>query len=66
MNTPSQAVTSEEFMGLGSQVKQILLGLIESGQWTEAYTVVNQLIKLLPEDLEVLRLKQEILGTGHF
>lgn len=56
-----QATVSEEFAALGLQVKQVLYGLIENRQWGEAYSVVAQLASLLPDDLEVLRLKQEIL-----
>lgn len=52
---------SEEFRMLGGQVKQVLYGLIESGQWAEAKGVIHQLAALLPEDMEVLRLKQEII-----
>lgn len=52
---------SPEFAALGGQVKQMLAGLMESGQWNEAYGVVGQLVTLLPEDMEVLRMKQEIV-----
>ncbi len=52
---------SEEFRILGGQVKQVLYGLIENRQWAEALGVIRQLIALLPEDMEVLRLKQEII-----
>lgn len=55
---------SEEFLSLGGQVKQMLFGLMENKQWNEAYGVSTQLVSLLPEDLEVLRLKQEILREG--
>lgn len=54
----------EEFTVLGGQVKQVLRGLIEVKQWNEAYGVMEQLLPLLPEDLEVLRMKQEILRLG--
>lgn len=57
---PKQTV-SEEFMILGGQVKQVILGLMEKGQWEEAYGVMAQLVPLLPNDLEVLRMKQLIL-----
>lgn len=57
----SGPAVSEEFAALGRQVKQVLYGLMENKQWQEAYGVVNQLAALLPEDLEVLKLKQEIL-----
>ena len=52
---------SEEFAILGGQVKQVVSGLVDGGQWMEAYGVINQLITLLPDDTEVLRLKQEIV-----
>ncbi len=63
IQSPKQAVP-EEFMLLGEQVKQVLRGLIDGGQWTEAYGVMGQLLSLLPDDLEVLRMKQEILRQG--
>lgn len=56
-----QQPASEEFQALGRQVKQVLHGLVNAGQWQEAYGVAEQLIALLPGDLEVLKLKQEIL-----
>ncbi len=52
---------SEEFMVLGNQVKQVLNGLVANGQWGEAYGVAEQLLTLLPGDLEVLKMKQEIM-----
>ncbi len=60
IKTPDQHV-SREFIALGSQVKQMLFLFIENGQWQEAFGVAEQLISLLPGDLEILRLKQEIL-----
>ena len=63
IESPKQAVP-EEFMVLGEQVKQVLRGLIASGQWEEAYRVMGQLLSLLPDDLEVLRMKQELLQQG--
>ena len=60
---PPQPV-SEEFKILGAQVKQMLYGLMENGQWADAYGVNAQLLALLPDDLEVLRLKQNILRQG--
>lgn len=68
MTAPKPEI-SEEFRMLGGQVKQMLLGLMGNGQWQEAYGVVNQLLTLMPEDLETLKMKQEImkqLGTGYF
>lgn len=58
-NPPQPA--SPEFASLGGQVKQMLRKLMENQQWQEAYGVNAQLLSLLPDDLEVLRLKQEIL-----
>lgn len=63
MTAPKPSV-SEEFRILGGQVKQVLRGLMDAGQWEEAETVLGQLLSLLPDDLEVLRMKQEILRRG--
>lgn len=60
LNSPGQPV-SEEFQALGGQIKQMLLGLIRNGQWQEAYGITKQLTSLLPDDLEILKLKQEII-----
>ena len=60
LQTPRQPV-SEEFESLGNQVKQVLRGLVETGQWQEAFGVAEQLMALLPNDLEVLKMKQDIL-----
>lgn len=60
MKEPPRQV-SEEFQVLGNQVKQVLLGLVANGQWGEAYGVADQLLALLPGDLEVLKIKQEIM-----
>ena len=54
----------EEFQVLGTQVKQVLRGLIDAKQWDEAYGVAAKLLPLLPDDLEVLQMKQEILRQG--
>lgn len=61
MKEPKQPA-AEEFAVLGQQVKQMLMGLMEKGQWKEACGVAEQLTALLPGDLEVLKLKQEIMG----
>lgn len=60
IQNPPQAVP-EEFTRLGGQVKQVLAGLIEKEQWEEAYNIAAQLMALLPNDLEVLRMKQMLL-----
>ena len=63
VQAPKRSV-SEEFEMLGGQVKQVLRGLMKAGQWEEAYKVMGQVITLLPDDLEVLQMKQEILRLG--
>lgn len=60
----SQRTVPEEFLLLGNQVKQVLYDLMEKKQWEEAYGVSAQLVSLLPDDLDVLRMKQEILHHG--
>lgn len=54
-------VVSEEFVQLGGQVKQALREMIAQGQWEDAYGVVVRFAAILPDDREVLRLKQQIL-----
>lgn len=61
IKAPKQPV-SEEFAVLAGQVKQMLLGLMEAGQWQQAYGVAEQLTALVPGDLDALKLKQEIMG----
>ena len=63
MEAPPQAV-SKEFELLGGQVKQAVTDLMEKRQWQDAYGVTGQLVTLLPDDLEVLRMKQLILREG--
>lgn len=60
IRNPTRTV-SQEFLQLGGQVKQALKGMIAQGQWEEAYGVVARFAAILPDDLEVLRLKQQIL-----
>lgn len=57
-------IVSKEFELLGGQVKQVLTGLMENRQWQEAYGVTGRLVTLLPDDLEVLRMKQNVLREG--
>lgn len=63
IESPPQAV-SKEFELLGGQVKQAVTDLMEKRQWQDAYGVTGQLVTLLPDDLEVLRMKQLILREG--
>lgn len=51
----------EEFQMLAGQMKGNLRLLFEAGQYEEAVLILNQLSALLPEDLELLRIRQEIL-----
>lgn len=60
MENPAKGA-GEEFRILGAQMKQNLLALAGAGQYEEAILVMNQLSTLLPEDLELLRIRQDIL-----
>jgi len=42
-------------------MKAVLRGMLSAGQYVEAQTVISQLVPLLPEDLELLKLQQELL-----
>lgn len=52
---------SKEFTQLGDQVKQAVRGLMENGQWQESYGVIGRFVTILPDDLEILKMKQKIL-----
>ncbi len=51
----------DEFQTLAGQMKDSLAVLIEQGQYAQALPVMRQLCTLLPEDLELLRLRQKLL-----
>ena len=36
--------------------------MIDQGQYGEALSVISQLLPLLPEDMELLKLQQRLLG----
>lgn len=57
----SQPQVSEEFITFGNQIKPVILGLIANGQWNDAYSMTEQLLTLMPDDSEVLEMKQEIM-----
>lgn len=57
----SQPQVSEEFITFGRQIKPAILGLIANEQWNEAYSMTEQLLTLLPDDPEVLEMRQEIM-----
>lgn len=52
--------TSPEFLALAGQVKQTVQYLIQEGRYEESLPLVQQLSSLLPKDLEVVRLRQEL------
>lgn len=54
-------VEHPEFAMLGQQVKESVRQMIEKKQYREALSVIEQLLSLLPDDLEVLKMKQQIL-----
>lgn len=51
-----------EFQTLAAQMKEAVKGMIEQGQYQEALSVVSQLFPLLPEDMELFRLHQQLLA----
>ena len=59
-NTPVQN-TGAEFQMLAQQMKEALESMIANGQYVEALPVILQLSSLLPEDLELLRMRQHVL-----
>lgn len=58
--TPAQN-TGDEFRMLAQQMKESLRSMINSKQYTQAMSVILQLSPLLPEDLELLRMRQNLL-----
>ncbi|MCI9357644.1 MAG: glycosyltransferase [Lachnospiraceae bacterium] len=58
INQPEQA--NPEFLALGAQVKNIVGSLIQEGRYDDALPFIQQLSTLLPKDLEVVRLRQEL------
>lgn len=58
-----QRAGNEEFQQLGAQVKLQIKQMIAQNQYEGALPILMQLLSLMPNDLELLRLKQKIL-TG--
>ena len=54
-------VVNQEFQQLGVQVKQQVKQMIANHQYEAALPIVAQLLQLIPDDLELVRLKQKIL-----
>ena len=50
----------QEFKMLGSQVKKMIRDLIQERRYPEAQPLIQQLSTLLPKDLELVRLRQEL------
>lgn len=64
MDNPAPG-TGEEFQALAGQMKNSLSALADQGQYAQALPVMQKLCTLLPDDLELLRLRQRILrGAG--
>ncbi len=60
MNNPAPNAGAE-FQALAGQMKNSLAVLIDQGQYAQAMPVMQQLCTLLPEDLELLRMRQRLL-----
>lgn len=58
-NPASQA--GDEFLRLAGQMKDMLNTLLAAGQTAQADDILNQLLPLLPEDLELIRIRQELI-----
>lgn len=54
----------EEFEALSVQIKQALRGMIERQEYCQAEPVIAQLLSLLPNDMEVLKMKQIMLQNA--
>ena len=61
INHPVQNA-GEEFQALALQMKDALKSMIANKQYTDALPIILQLSPLLPEDLELLRMRQDVLG----
>ena len=51
----------EEFLQLAVQMKGMLHTLMETGQNPQAEEIMNQLLPLMPEDLELIHARQELI-----
>lgn len=60
LDNPAQNA-GNEYQQLAVQLKSALSTLAEQGKYTEAMSILPQLVSLLPEDLELLRIKQRLL-----
>lgn len=53
--------TGDEFQALALQMKNALKVMIDNQQYAEALPVILQLCPLLPEDLDLLKMRQKVL-----
>lgn len=53
-----------EIQALSVQLKKAAGDLVEAGQFAEAWKIVMQLMQIMPEDLELIKMKQKILRKG--
>ena len=53
-----------EFQELAVQMKEALGLMVRNGQYQQAMSVVSQLLPLLPEDMELLKLQQQLLDKS--
>ena len=60
MESPN-STAGAEFEQLAVQMKTALTAMIESGQYKEAMAVLTQLLPLLPNDMELLKMQQILL-----
>ena len=52
---------AEEFFRLAGQMKGTLSTLLEAGQTVQAAGILDQLLPLMPEDVELIRMRQELI-----
>nr|WP_317378120.1 glycosyltransferase [uncultured Faecalimonas sp.] len=60
-NVKLERENKEELILLGGKMKEALDTIISQGQYQQALPVVEQLLTLLPDDLEVLKLREKLL-----
>lgn len=53
--------TGTEFLMLANQMKETLRTLAETNEAAQACEILNQLLPLLPEDMELIWMRQELI-----
>ena len=51
----------EEFYVLAGQMKGTLSALLSAGETVQAAGILNPLLPLMPEDVELVRMRQELI-----